>query len=208
MAAKRRWFPAAISCARARLPVTAAQDAEIVAFRSADDLREHVALVIGQQSADRIPLVRLHSECLTGDILGSLKCDCGPQLDAALAAMAEEASKNSGWGVLLYLRQEGRGIGLINKLRAYELQDQGFDTVEANNRLGLPSEARDFPVAARMLALLGVGAVRLLTNNPAKVAALEAAGVEVAERVPHQLPPNPHNVRYLATKRDRSGHLL
>ncbi len=194
--------------ARARLPVSAAEDAEIIAFRSADDLREHVALVIGQQSADRIPLVRLHSECLTGDILGSLKCDCGPQLDAALAAMSEEASKNSGWGVLLYLRQEGRGIGLINKLRAYELQDQGFDTVDANTRLGLPSEARDFPVAARMLALLGVGAVRLLTNNPAKVEALEAAGTKVAERVPLSLPSGPHNARYLATKRDRSGHLL
>jgi GTP cyclohydrolase II len=194
--------------ARAHLPVAAAEDAEIVAFRSADDLREHVALVIGAQTSDRLPLVRLHSECLTGDLLGSLKCDCGPQLSAALAAMAEEASKNSGWGVLLYLRQEGRGIGLINKLRAYELQDQGFDTVDANNRLGLPSEARDFPVAARMLALLGVGAVRLMTNNPAKVAALEAAGTTVAERVAHSLPPNPHNARYLATKRDRSGHLL
>jgi GTP cyclohydrolase II len=193
--------------ARARLPVSAAEDAEIVAFRSADDLREHVALVIGRQSADRTPLVRLHSECLTGDILGSLKCDCGPQLDAALAAMADEAAQG-GWGVLLYLRQEGRGIGLINKLRAYELQDQGFDTVDANNRLGLPSEARDFPVAARMLVLLGVGTVRLLTNNPAKVAALEAAGAKVAERVAHSLPANPHNVRYLATKRDRSGHLL
>ncbi len=193
--------------ARARLPVAAAEDAEIVAFRSADDLREHVALVIGQQSADRTPLVRLHSECLTGDILGSLKCDCGPQLAAALAAMADEV-RAGGWGVLLYLRQEGRGIGLINKLRAYELQDQGFDTVDANNRLGLPSEARDFPVAAQMLALLGVGAVRLMTNNPAKVAALEAAGAQVAERVAHSLPPNPHNARYLATKRDRSGHLL
>ena len=192
---------------RARLPVAAAEDAEIVAFRSADDLREHVALVIGQQNADRAPLVRLHSECLTGDILGSLKCDCGPQLDAALREMAREAEQG-GWGVLLYLRQEGRGIGLINKLRAYELQDQGFDTVDANNRLGLPTEARDFPVAARMLGLLGVGAVRLMTNNPAKVEALREAGVEVAERVPHQLPPNPHNARYLATKRDRTGHLL
>jgi GTP cyclohydrolase II len=121
--------------------------------------------------------------------------------------MAEEA-RGGGWGVLLYLRQEGRGIGLINKLRAYELQDQGFDTVDANNRLGLPSEARDFPVAARMLALLGIGAVRLLTNNPAKVAALAAAGATVAERVAHSLPANPHNARYLATKRDRSGHLL
>ena len=193
--------------ARARLPVAAAETAEIIAFRSADDLREHAALVIGQQRSDRVPLVRLHSECLTGDVFSSLKCDCGPQLDAALAAMAEEAA-NGGWGVLLYLRQEGRGIGLINKLRAYQLQDQGFDTVEANERLGLPSEARDFPVAARMLDLLGVKAIRLLTNNPAKVAALEAQGVAVIERVTHSLPANPHNLRYLATKRDRSGHLL
>ncbi|MDR2858046.1 MAG: GTP cyclohydrolase II [Novosphingobium sp.] len=192
---------------RAPLPVAAAEDAEIVAFRSADDLREHVALIIGRQDGDRAPLVRLHSECLTGDILGSLKCDCGPQLDAALAAMAGEAAAG-GWGVLLYLRQEGRGIGLINKLRAYRLQDQGFDTVDANNRLGFPVEARDFPVAARMLELLGVRAIRLMTNNPAKVAALEAEGVTVAERVPHRLPPNPHNARYLATKRDRTGHLL
>ncbi|MFM5949199.1 MAG: GTP cyclohydrolase II [Novosphingobium sp.] len=194
--------------ARARLPVEACDEAEIIAFRSADDMREHVALIVGQQSGDRAPLVRLHSECLTGDILGSLKCDCGPQLDAALRAMADEAKANGGWGVLLYLRQEGRGIGLINKLRAYELQDQGFDTVDANNRLGLPTEARDFPVAARMLDLLGVRAIRLLTNNPAKVDALSAAGVTVAERVPHQLPPNPHNARYLDTKRDRTGHLL
>ncbi len=193
--------------ARARLPVAAAEEAEIVAFRSADDLREHVALVIGTQNGDRAPLVRLHSECLTGDILGSLKCDCGPQLDAALREMAKEAGQG-GWGVLLYLRQEGRGIGLINKLRAYELQDQGFDTVDANNRLGLPTEARDFPVAARMLDLLGVFAIRLMTNNPAKVEALREAGVTVTERVPHQLPPNPHNARYLATKRDRTGHLL
>ena len=192
---------------RARLPVAASEEAEIVAFRSADDLREHVALVIGSQDGGRAPLVRLHSECLTGDILGSLKCDCGPQLDAALAAMAEEA-RGGGWGVLLYMRQEGRGIGLINKLRAYRLQDQGFDTVDANNRLGLPTEARDFPAAARMLALLGVHDIRLMTNNPAKVGALEAEGVVVSERVPHQLPPNPHNVRYLATKRDRTGHIL
>jgi GTP cyclohydrolase II len=192
---------------RARLPIAAAEDAEIVAFRSADDLREHVALVIGEQDGARPPLVRLHSECLTGDILGSLKCDCGPQLDAALAAMAAEAA-SGGWGILLYLRQEGRGIGLINKLRAYRLQDQGFDTVDANNRLGLPTEARDFPVAARMLDLLGVRAIRLMTNNPGKVTALEAEGIGVTERVAHQLPPNPHNARYLDTKRDRTGHLL
>ncbi|MEP3051895.1 MAG: GTP cyclohydrolase II [Erythrobacter sp.] len=192
---------------RARLPINASEDAQIIAFRSSADTREHVALIIGDQSGDAVPLVRLHSECLTGDILGSLKCDCGPQLDAALAAMADEAA-SGGWGVLLYLRQEGRGIGLINKLRAYSLQDQGFDTVDANQRLGLPDEARDFPVAARMLELLGPNQIRLMTNNPRKVKALEEAGVEVIERVAHQLPDNPYNADYLATKRDRSGHLL
>ena len=187
---------------RARLPVAQAEDAEIVAFRSPESADEHVALVIGTPDG-RAPLVRLHSECLTGDVLGSLKCDCGPQLDAAIAAI-----KASGWGILLYLRQEGRGIGLVNKLRAYALQDQGFDTVDANTRLGFAIDARDFGVAARMLKLLGQERVRLLTNNPAKVAGLEAAGVAVAERVPHALPANPHNERYLATKRDRTGHQL
>src|SRR5690606_5065530 len=134
-------------------------------------------------------------------------CDCGPQLDAALAAIAAE-TEHGGWGVLLYLRQEGRGIGLVNKLRAYRLQDQGFDTLEANRRLGFPAEARDFAIAARMLELLGVSAVRLLTNNPDKVAALEGAGVTVAERVPHKLPANPPNAHYVATKRDKAGPLL
>lgn len=192
---------------RARLPIAREEEAEIVAFRSANDPREHVALVLGEPSSGHAPLVRLHSECLTGDIFGSLKCDCGPQLDGALAAMSAEAA-GGGWGLLLYLRQEGRGIGLINKLRAYRLQDEGHDTLEANRRLGLPEEARDFPLAARMLDLLGVGAVRLMTNNLEKVVALEAAGVRVIERVPHELPRNPHNARYLATKRDRAGHLL
>ena len=192
---------------RAKLPVAAAEDARIVAFRSPDDTREHAALIIGRERTNKAPLVRLHSECLTGDILGSLKCDCGPQLDAALHAMAQEAEKG-GWGVLLYMRQEGRGIGLVNKLRAYRLQDQGFDTVDANTRLGLPDEARDFPTAARMLELLSIGEIRLMTNNPAKVAALEAQGVNVCERVAHSLPENPHNERYLATKRDRAGHIL
>lgn len=187
---------------RARLPVSQAEEAEIVAFRSPESADEHVALLIGQPDG-RPPLVRLHSECLTGDVLGSLKCDCGPQLDAAIAAIRAE-----GWGILLYLRQEGRGIGLVNKLRAYALQDQGFDTVDANTRLGFAVDARDFGVAARMLQLLGQDRVRLLTNNPAKVAGLEAAGVAVSERVPHHLPPNPHNARYLATKRDRTGHQL
>jgi len=188
--------------ARARLPVAASETGEIVAFRSDADAVEHVALIIGAPNGQP-PLVRLHSECLTGDALGSLKCDCGPQLDAALAAIAK-----SGWGILLYLRQEGRGIGLINKLRAYALQDQGFDTVEANLRLGFAVDARDFGVAARMLRLLGQDRVRLLTNNPAKVAGLEAAGVQVVERVPHALPANPHNAHYLDVKRDRTGHLL
>ena len=187
--------------ARARLPVAVTDQAEIIAFRSPEMAHEHVALVIGRPNG-AAPLVRLHSECLTGDVLGSLKCDCGPQLDAALALIAE-----NGWGVLLYLRQEGRGIGLINKLRAYELQDQGFDTVDANLRLGFAVDARDFGVAARMLSLLGLNHVRLLTNNPAKAARLEAAGI-IVERAAHSLPANPHNHAYLATKRDRTGHVL
>ena len=185
---------------RARLPVLGAEDTEIVAFRTPEMPGEHVALVIGTPNG-QLPLVRLHSECLTGDVLGSLKCDCGPQLHAAI-----EAIEASGWGILLYLRQEGRGIGLINKLRAYALQDQGFDTVDANTRLGFAVDSRNFAVAARMLALLGQKSVRLLTNNPDKVAQLQAAGIGVIERVPHVLPANPHNERYLATKRDRTGH--
>ena len=188
--------------ARACLPVATSETAEIVAFRSPEVVNEHVALIIGQPNAS-VPLVRLHSECLTGDVLGSLKCDCGPQLHTALTAIAD-----SGWGILLYLRQEGRGIGLINKLRAYSLQDQGFDTVDANLRLGFAVDARDFGVAARMLSLLGQKSIRLLTNNPDKVAALEAAGISVVERVPHTAASNAHNDRYLATKRDRTGHQL
>ena len=188
--------------ARARLPVEAAEQAEIVAFRNGDDSSEHIALIVGTPGQTP-PLVRLHSECLTGDVLGSLKCDCGPQLQAALREIA-----GSGWGILLYLRQEGRGIGLINKLRAYALQDQGFDTVDANVRLGFAIDARDFGIASRMLTLLGQDRIRLLTNNPAKVAGLEAAGVHVIERVAHAVPANPHNERYLATKRDRTGHQL
>ena len=187
---------------RARLPVRACETAEIVAFRSPEQLSEHIALIIGAPSGQP-PLVRLHSECLTGDVLGSLKCDCGPQLDAALALIAER-----GWGILLYLRQEGRGIGLINKLRAYSLQDQGFDTVDANTRLGFPVDARDFGVAAQMLSLLGQERIELLTNNPAKVAGLEAKGIIVVDRIAHKLPPNPHNAHYLETKRDRTGHKL
>ncbi len=188
--------------ARARLPVLGAEDSHITVFRAESDAREHVALMVGSRR-DGPPLVRLHSECLTGDVFGSLKCDCGPQLAEAVRRMDDH-----GWGVLLYLRQEGRGIGLVNKLRAYDLQDQGFDTVDANRRLGFADDARDFAVAARMLGLLGIDAVRLLTNNPAKVAGLEKAGIAVKERVPIQIAPNPHNHAYLETKRDRSGHQL
>ena len=188
--------------ARAFLPVAASERAEIVAFRSPESVAEHVALVIGTRDTS-VPLVRLHSECLTGDVLGSLKCDCGPQLRVALDEIARAT-----WGILLYLRQEGRGIGLINKLRAYQLQDQGFDTVDANLRLGFAVDTRDFGVAARMLELLGIGAVRLLTNNPDKVAGLEGAGISVMDRVAHRVPDNVHNARYLATKRDRTGHQL
>ncbi|WP_419723010.1 GTP cyclohydrolase II [Sphingobium aquiterrae] len=187
---------------RARLPVEVSERAEIVAFRSPEEPREHIALVIGERDGTP-PVVRLHSECLTGDVLGSLKCDCGPQLHEAMHQIADAR-----WGVLLYLRQEGRGIGLVNKLRAYALQDQGFDTVDANVRLGFAIDARDFSVAARMLDLLGIGTVRLLTNNPEKVKGLEAAGISVAERLPLAIAPNPHNEHYLVTKRDRTGHQL
>ena len=188
--------------ARARLPNRFADKAEIVAFRSDGDTAEHVALIIGEPT-DEPPLVRLHSECLTGDALGSLKCDCGPQLADALEAIGAAA-----WGILLYLRQEGRGIGLVNKLRAYALQDQGFDTVEANLRLGFEDDERDYAVAARMLAKLPRNEIRLLTNNPRKVAALEAQGVTVVEQVPLKVTPGEHNRAYLATKRDKSGHQL
>ncbi len=188
--------------ARAHLPVIASERAEIVAFRTPEEASDHVALIIGKRDSDP-PVVRLHSECLTGDVLGSLKCDCGPQLHAALSAMADAP-----WGVLLYLRQEGRGIGLVNKLRAYALQDQGYDTVDANLRLGFPVEARDFAIAGRMLALLNIPRIRLMTNNPEKVAQLEKEGVAVAERLPLALPTNKYNAQYLATKRDRTGHQL
>ncbi|WNO54022.1 GTP cyclohydrolase II [Stakelama saccharophila] len=191
-----------VIAARARLPVERVEQAEIVAFRAPESGDEHVALLIGAPDGTA-PLVRLHSECLTGDVFGSLKCDCGPQLHAAIDEIAA-----AGWGIIVYLRQEGRGIGLINKMRAYALQDQGFDTVDANTRLGFAVDARDFRIAARMLTLLGQQRIRLLTNNPHKVDALAAAGINVAERVPHRLPPNPHNARYLATKRDRTGHQL
>ncbi len=187
--------------ARARLPLEDMPPAQIFAFRASDDGQEHVALLVGAFGGEPA-LVRLHSECLTGDVFGSLKCDCGPQLREALRLIGK-----AGGGVLLYLRQEGRGIGLANKLRAYALQDRGLDTVEANLRLGFADDERDYLHAAAMLRAIGVDRVRLLTNNPAKVKALEKAGIAVAERVPHQMPANPHNADYLAVKRRKSGHL-
>ena len=186
---------------RAHLPIEGQEQSQIVAFRESGTGEVHVALLIGAFGG-RPPLVRLHSECLTGDVFGSLKCDCGPQLKEALRLIGA-----AGGGILLYLRQEGRGIGIANKLRAYALQDRGLDTIEANVRLGFAPDERSYGVAAAMLRALGVDNVRLLTNNPAKVTGLETAGVSVAERVAHHMPVNPHNADYVATKRSRSGHL-
>ena len=188
--------------ARARLPLEELPPTQIAAFRAEDDGLEHVALIVGAFGGEP-PLVRLHSECLTGDVFGSLRCDCGPQLRQALRLIGED-----GGGVLLYLRQEGRGIGLANKLRAYALQDRGLDTVDANLRLGFADDERDYAHAAAILRGLGIDEVRLLTNNPAKVDGLKKAGIRVAERVRHKMRPNPHNIEYLATKRRKSGHLL
>jgi GTP cyclohydrolase II len=187
--------------ARARLPLEDMPDTQIFAFRGSDDGQDHVALLVGAFGG-KPPLVRLHSECLTGDVFGSLKCDCGPQLKEALRLIAA-----AGGGVLLYLRQEGRGIGLANKLRAYGLQDRGLDTVDANLRLGFSDDERDYAHAAAILRKLGIEEVRLLTNNPRKVEALEREGIKVAERVAHHMPSNPHNADYLAVKRSKSGHL-
>jgi GTP cyclohydrolase II len=186
---------------RARVPLDGAENTELVAFRAGDGGPENYAVVIGEPRG--AVLTRLHSECFTGDLLGSLKCDCGVQLRGAIAAIAA-----AGGGVLLYLAQEGRGIGLINKLRAYRLQDQGFDTIEANQRLGFAADERVYAVAARMLQLLGLHTVRLMTNNPDKVTGLTAAGIDVAERVPHAFPATVHNAAYLKTKADKAGHLL
>lgn len=165
--------------------------------------QDHVALTMGEWQADTPVLARVHSECLTGDALFSQKCDCGPQLQAAMQAVQQ-----AGTGVIAYLRQEGRGIGLINKIRAYQLQDQGLDTVEANLALGLPIDARDFRLAQQMFAHLGIQQIRLLTNNPEKVQTLQAAGIQVVERVPLQVGEHQENAQYLRTKAAKLGHLL
>ena len=186
----------------ARLPLAAAQAGRLHVFRNDDGDEEHFAVEIGHPDRAAPVLARLHSACFTGDVLGSLKCDCGPQLRTALAQMGAE-----GAGVLLYLNQEGRGIGLTNKMRAYSLQDQGFDTVDANHRLGFEDDERDFRVGAEILRQMGFRAVRLMTNNPAKIARMEDNGITVTERVALVTGETRENADYLETKRSRSGHL-
>ncbi|CTQ49386.1 GTP cyclohydrolase II [Jannaschia donghaensis] len=186
--------------AAARVPLVVERQSRVQVFR--DGSEEHYAIEIGLVDRARPVLTRLHSACFTGDVLGSLKCDCGPQLHAAMQAMAD-----AGGGVLLYLDQEGRGIGLANKMRAYDLQDQGFDTVEANHRLGFEDDERDFRLGAGLLRRTGIGAVRLMTNNPRKIAMMQAQGIDVAERVPLHVGRTADNAAYLDVKRAKSGHL-
>tara|TARA_B100001123_G_C15345552_1_gene1036913 strand:+ start:10066 stop:11271 length:1206 start_codon:yes stop_codon:yes gene_type:complete len=172
-------------------------------FKSSIDSDEHIALVMGEIKEDEPVLVRVHSECVTGDAFGSLRCDCGEQVDLALQQIAKE-----GAGVFLYMRQEGRGVGLHNKLRAYALQDTGMDTVEANQKIGFPPDLRDYGVGAQILVDLGVRKAKLLTNNPRKIVGIDAYGLEIVERIPIVVSPNDFNRRYLETKRDKMGHLL
>lgn len=187
--------------AETRLP-TPYGEMMILGYKAEGQPDEHVALVKGEIDPDRPTLVRVHDQCVTGDVFGSLRCDCGEQKESALRMIAEEG------GVFLYMRQEGRGIGLHNKLRTYELQERGLDTVDANLALGFPVDRRDYGIGMQILRDIGVSKMRLITNNPAKRAGLEAYGLEVVERVPIVTTPNPHNVRYLETKRQRMGHLL
>ncbi len=191
------------SVVSARLPMQVSEAGRVHVFRPEDGGEEHYAVEIGRPDRQKPVLARLHSACFTGDLLGSLKCDCGPQLRAALAQMGQQ-----GAGVLLYLNQEGRGIGLANKMRAYSLQDQGFDTVQANHRLGFEDDERDFRLGADILKSMGFSAVKLLTNNPAKIAMMEKSGVQVTERVPLKVGETAHNRGYLATKAAKSGHML
>ncbi|OAN79085.1 GTP cyclohydrolase II [Jannaschia sp. EhC01] len=189
--------------AAARLPMALAGAGRLHIFRPDNAEIEHYAIEIGRPDRAKPVLARLHSACFTGDVLGSLKCDCGPQLHTALSEMGK-----AGEGVLLYLNQEGRGIGLANKMRAYALQDQGFDTVEANHRLGFEDDERDFRIGADLLRRMGFDAVRLMTNNPRKVAMMDAEGIDVVDRVPLIIDANRHNADYLDVKREKSGHLL
>jgi len=185
------------------VPLADAPDARIIAFRPSNGGHEHLAIVIGEPGTTEPVLVRLHSECFTGDLLGSLRCDCGDQLRRAIAEISIQGS-----GIVLYLAQEGRGIGLVNKLRAYQLQDQGYDTLDANERLGFDADERLYLPAAEMLHRLGFNRVRLMTNNPDKVAQLARCAIDVVERVPHVIPSNDHNQAYLRTKALRGGHLF
>ncbi|KUO08817.1 GTP cyclohydrolase II [Streptomyces sp. DSM 15324] len=198
--------PAATQRARVRVPLRFhdgySVDAELVTFHGLADGQEHVAVVLGESAPGTVPLVRLHSECLTGDVFGSARCDCGPQLREAVERIAETG------GILLYLRQEGRGIGLYNKLDAYALQDQGLDTYEANAALGLPEDGRDYTAAAQMLNALGVTSLDLLSNNPDKADQLRALGIDVHDRVPTGVFTTPHNVRYLRAKVLQTQHTL
>ncbi|MFQ5764803.1 MAG: GTP cyclohydrolase II [Rhodospirillales bacterium] len=187
----------------ARVPLSDTQETRIIAFRPLDGGFEHLAIIIGDPPKGEPVLARLHSECFTGDLLGSLRCDCGDQLQGAIREIAA-----AGAGVLLYLAQEGRGIGLVNKLRAYELQDRGFDTIDANEQLGFDADERVYLPGAQILRLLGFDRVRLMTNNPAKVQALSNCGITVEERVPHAFPSNKHNESYLRTKAARGGHVF
>ncbi|KEJ90426.1 GTP cyclohydrolase II [Sulfitobacter donghicola] len=191
------------STVHARLPIEVSEKGRLHIFRPENGGEEHYAIEIGRPDRQAPVLCRLHSACFTGDVMGSMKCDCGPQLHAALAQMGKE-----GHGVLLYLNQEGRGIGLANKMRAYSLQDQGFDTVEANHRLGFEDDERDFRLGADILKKMGFSAVNLLTNNPRKVDMMEQSGVHVAQRVPLVVGENRFNTDYLATKAAKSGHFL
>jgi len=175
----------------------------VVGFRTLVDDKHHVAMVKGDVAGEEDVLVRVHSECLTGDVFHSLRCDCGQQLEAALELIEAE-----GRGVLLYLAQEGRGIGLLNKLRAYKLQEEGLDTVDANLELGLPADLRDYGIGAQILVDLGLTSIRLLTNNPKKIVGLEGYGLRVTDQLPLAHPPTEHNREYLRAKRDRLGHLL
>jgi GTP cyclohydrolase II len=187
----------------ARVPLAGAENTRVIAYRPSDGGTEHLAIIIGEPPRDRPALTRLHSECFTGDLLGSLRCDCGDQLRGAIAEIARH-----GDGLLIYLAQEGRGIGLVNKLRAYRLQDQGVDTFDANEQLGFDADERVYLPAAEMLRQLGFREVRLMTNNPAKMAGLARCGIAVVERVPHVFPANAHNDRYLETKAVKFGHLF
>ena len=189
--------------AEAEVPLRSSEHTRIVAFRAPDAGIEHLAILVGRPEDASAPLVRVHSECFTGDLLDSLRCDCGQQLRGAIARMAED-----GAGVLLYLAQEGRGIGLVNKLRAYAMQDRGLDTLDANRALGWGADERNFMVAATMLDSLGITRIRLLTNNPDKLSALAACGVQIEGRESHSFAPNGVNDHYLATKAERFGHML